>query len=77
MEPPLPWVVDSIVMALPITDAFPPAAVIAVLIWSAIEFLVEAPPVGVTATAGGLVLVAWAVALSVAGPPLAVRRDVS
>jgi ABC-2 type transport system permease protein len=29
------------------------------------------------ATAGGLVLVAWAVALSVAGPPLAVRRDVS
>lgn len=29
------------------------------------------------ATAGGLVLVAWAIALSVAGPPLAVRRDVS
>ena len=29
------------------------------------------------ATAGGLVLVAWAVALSVVGPPLAVRRDVS
>jgi ABC-2 type transport system permease protein len=29
-----------------------------------------------SATAGGLILVAWAVALSVAGPPLAVRRDV-
>ena len=29
------------------------------------------------AAAGGLILVAWAVVLSVAGPPLAVRRDVS
>jgi ABC-2 type transport system permease protein len=65
------FVVENLLFGLvPSVGRFGPSHAADALIGLTTEHLLHA-------TVGGLVLVAWTVALSVAGPPLAVRRDVS